>query len=82
MKTNSKTLIAEVVIRSKHPKKLPDFGIGKGVLSREEIVYKDVKNRGFKSPLFAMALAEHEDKMIQDVVEVRWIEKKQKGRTK
>lgn len=52
-----------------------DFGMGKGVIRRCEIVFKDTEGRGFDSPLFAMALVNQERDMIQDCVEVRWTEK-------
>ena len=36
-----KTFIGRVVIKSNHPEKVPDFGLGKGVLSFKIISCKD-----------------------------------------
>ena len=78
MKKNiqKKTFIARVVIKSKHPEKVPDFGLGKGVLSEQEVTFKDKMGRGFDSPLFAMSMVDFEKDMIDAIVEVKWEEKK------
>jgi hypothetical protein len=75
MKRPVKTLIAEVMVKSKNPKKLPDWGLGRGVLSMQEIDFKDDRGRGFDSPMFAAALLDKEAEMIRDAVRVRWTEK-------
>lgn len=75
-----KTFLAEVVIVSKSDK-VPDFGLGKGVLSQQEITFNDAFGRGFNNPTFAMALVEHEDRLIRSMVGVRWTEVK-KGKKK
>ncbi len=79
MKKEKKTFLAEVVIKSKSDK-VPDFGLGKGVLMSQEIVFTDENKRGFKSPLFAMAMVEHEDRLMKETVEVRWKEVKKKAK--
>jgi hypothetical protein len=76
IKIKKKTFIARVVIKAKHPEKVPDFGLGKGVLGEQEVAFKDVNGRGFDNPLFAMAMVDFEKKMIDDAVEVKWEEKK------
>lgn len=76
MKT--KTFIGRVVIKKtkKGGKPLPDFGLGKGVLQEQEITFKDERGRGFDSPMFSMALWEHAERMVGEVVEVQWTEVK------
>jgi hypothetical protein len=78
MKLKTKTFIGRVVIKKtkKGGKPLPDFGLGKGVLSEQEITFKDERGRGFDSPTFSMALWEHAERMVGDVVHVQWTEKK------
>ena len=76
--TKTKTLIAKVVIKSNNPDKLPDFGLGKGVLSIQEIQFKSLAGQKFDSPSFAHTLFETGSKLISDVVEVSWEEKKPK----
>ncbi len=73
-----KTMLAEIVVKSDHPDALPDWGLGKGVLYKAELSFKDVANRGFDHPMFALSLADEEDKMIHAHVEVRWTEVKKK----
>lgn len=74
VKKTKKTFIAKVVIKSRS-RKVPDFGLGKGVLGSQEITFTDQNGRGFDSPLFALARIEHEDRLRREVVEVQWIEK-------
>jgi len=76
-KLAKKTFIGRVVIRSKS-EKVPDFGLGKGVLLEQEITFKDGQSYGFKSPLFACSLIGQERRLINEVVEVKWEEKKVK----
>lgn len=79
IKTDSKTMIAQVVIKRHSDKgwsKVPDFGMGKGVLSEQEIKFNDDYRRGFDSPMFSAALLEYEDQLLRDTVEVIWKEKK------
>ena len=79
MKKAKKTMVAQVVIKQhKKNSKIPDFGQGKGVLLTQEIDFMDDRGRGFKSPMFAMALIEHEDRLLREIVEVKWTEKKKK----
>ena len=75
-KAKKRCFKAQVVIRSKSDK-VPDFGLGKGVLATQEIEFVD-DGRGFKSPMFAVVLMEHEDRLIKEAVEVRWKEVKGK----
>jgi hypothetical protein len=79
-KVKTKTFLAQVVIKSKNPDKLPDFGIGTGVLFEREIVYSDTKNLGWKNPLMVVAQMRAEEDMIKEVVEVKWTEIKPKGK--
>ena len=79
MAKKTKTMIAQVVIKSKSPK-VPDFGLGKGVLQEQEITCHDDRGHGFKGGMFSMCLLEHEDNLINDAVEVVWKEKKHEVR--
>lgn len=81
-KNEKKTFICRVVIKSKHPEKVPDFGLGKGVLSEQEVTFKDKMGRGFDNPLFAMSMVDFEKDMIDAAVEVKWEEKKPKRNKK
>ena len=72
MNKNKKIFIAKVIINGKNA---PDFGLGKGVLSEQEMAFTDDMDRGFNSPLFLMAKIEHEDKFLRDVCRVEWEEK-------
>lgn len=76
MKKDKRVFLAEVVIKSKS-KKLPDFGLGKGVLGSQEIV---VSEEQYHSPMFAMGIVNHEKEMIEQLVEVRWTEVKKKAK--
>jgi len=69
--SNKKIFIARVIINAKT---VPDFGMGKGVLSEQEIVFTDDMGHGFNSPLFIMAKTEHEDKLLKEVCRVEWKE--------
>ena len=76
-KKAKKTLVAQVVIRhTKKDSKVPDFGMGKGVLLEQEITFTDENGRGFESPLFTMGLIEQEKRLIGECIEVKWVEKK------
>lgn len=75
-----KEFVAEVVIKSHGKRPLPDFGLGKGVLTRAEVTFNDVRGRGFNSPLFAVQISETEKELTRDAVEVRWTEKKVRKR--
>jgi hypothetical protein len=77
-KGQKKTFIGRVVIKSKNPDKVPDFGIGRGVLTEQEITFRDKKGQGFDTPSFTRALIDEERQMIAAVVEVEWTEKKGK----
>jgi hypothetical protein len=70
-----KTFLVKVVIKSKHPEKVPDFGLGKGVLMQQEVSFKDEKKRGFDTPLFALSMVEFENNLIKETVECKWEEK-------
>ena len=79
-KENAKiTVIAEVVIKGN---KAPDFGMGKGVLAQQEIMFTDDKGRGFDSPLFQATLLEHRGRILDEVVTVRFTQKKRTNRPK
>ena len=75
---NKKTFIAKVVVVAKHPEKVPDFGLGKGVLRSQEMTFKDDRGIGFESPLFAAAMNRAEDDLIRQAVKVVWEEVKPK----
>jgi len=78
----AKIFVAKVeIIQHKTPDKRPDFGLGKGVLGQQEVKFTDDRGRGFGSPLFAMALMEHEDRLIKESVKVVWQEKGKRGKT-
>ena len=47
-----------------------NFGLGRGVLAEQEVVFSDLNHRGFNSPLFAARLAASEQEMIERNVEV------------
>ena len=70
-----KTFLVKVVIKSKHPEKVPDFGLGKGVLMQQEVSFKDERKRGFDSPLFELSKFEFENSLIKETVECQWEEK-------
>lgn len=74
-KIPKKTFIVKVIIKSKHPEKIPDFGLGKGVLMEQEVSFKDNNGRGFDSPLFAMSMVDFENNLIKETVECKWEEK-------
>lgn len=74
-KVERKEFVAEVVIRSHGKKPLPDFGLGKGVLARDEVVFTDERGRGFDSPMFEISMLETGRKLMEETVEVRWREK-------
>ena len=81
MTKKKKTFLLEIVIRSQSPK-VPDFGLGKGVLGRQEITFTDAMSRGWKSPLFGVALNDAEDKLIHELVGARWKELRGKRKGK
>lgn len=81
MRKAKKTYIAEVVIKSKSDK-VPDFGLGKGVLSTKEISFVDERSRGFDSPMFLVSKMRLEDDILREIVEVRWTEKIKKEKVK
>lgn len=76
MKKQSKTFIAKVIVKSSGKKPVPDWGLGKGVLSEQEVQFTDERGRGWNSPLFLMEQIELEKEILDQVVEVKWIEKK------
>jgi hypothetical protein len=82
MKIRKKTWIVDVVMQSKYPQGLPDWGLGKGVLKSVEISFKDNGGQGFDCPLFAVAMNKAEDALIHETVKVRWTEKKSRIRRK
>lgn len=68
-----KTFIAQVIIIGK---KVPDFGMGKGVLNEAEIEFTDNRGKGFKTPSLRAAFIEQEDALLRDTCKVVWKEKK------
>jgi hypothetical protein len=74
-KTRVKTMVAEVVL-----KKVPDFGMGEGILGRFEYVFK-LRGDNVSSDMYAAAITNEEQKLIRDAVEVRWTEKKPRRAT-
>lgn len=58
---------AEVVLKGKD---VPDFGLGKGVISSQLIDFSKVSSLATK----AAAMIGTEKKMVESVVEVRWKE--------
>ena len=81
MKKAKKTYIAEVVIKSKS-EKVPDFGLGKGVLSTKEISFVDEFNQGFDNNRFLVSKMRLEDDILREIVEVRWTEKVKKEKVR
>lgn len=79
MKKNKKTYIAKVIVNGK---KVPDFGMGKGVLSEQEIAFTDEGGHGFKNSIFAMALVEHGDRLLKEACRVEWKELRPKKKIK
>ena len=75
VKKHKKTFIVKVIINAK---KVPDFGMGKGVLGEQEITFNDEMGRGFDSPLFIMAKMQHEDRLLKELCRVEWKEKDKK----
>ena len=72
-KVNKKTYHASVILNGK---RMPDFGLGPGVLRRETVSFKDTGNYGFDSELFKAALAEYEARLLRQMVRVEWFEVK------
>ena len=72
---DKKKFLVTVRIRcnDKH-KKLPNFGLGAGILSRQEVTVGDPKGRGFDSALFAAYKLRLEPDFVSGVVEVIWKE--------
>ena len=68
-KPKTKTVTAEVVLKGK---KVPDFGLGKGVISKAEITFSDPNSRGFDSSLFQVSLMEQADSLRRGAVEIRF----------
>ena len=79
-KTRVKTMVADVVLKG-NPKKVPDFGMGKGILGRFEFVFKLRGDLNVSSAMCAAAITNEEQKLIRDAVEVRWTEKKPRRAT-
>jgi hypothetical protein len=71
------TYICKVVIRSddKNKDKVPDFGLGKGVLGTAEVTWTDSTGHGFNRPMFVAALKNKESELIEECVEVVWEKK-------
>jgi hypothetical protein len=80
VKKVKKTFLVDVIIKQHNKGEVPDFGLGKGVLMRQEITFCDDNGRGFDSPLFFAAMKNAEDKILEDTFEVKWTEKKKKQR--
>lgn len=70
------TFTAKVIIKGK---KVPDFGLGKGVLLQQDIVVTDSDGRGAQSPLLAAALLDQEERLLAEVVEVVFERKRVKN---
>ena len=74
-----KEFLIEVVIKDHGTgREIPDFGLGNGVLRRQQTIFTDIAGLGFDSPAFAAALSQHGTDLINEAVEVRWTEKKKK----
>lgn len=54
--------------------KVPNFGLGKGVLSETIFTFTDEKNWGWKHPSFLQQKMAVEDGLVKQVVECRWKE--------
>lgn len=80
-KKAKRTMKAQVVIRTTDPK-VPDFGLGKGVLGEQELNFTDELDQGFDSPEFAAALHYQEGDLMRQFVEVRWLQKTKSHKTK
>lgn len=59
-----------------------DFGLGKGVIAEETVVYRDDRGWGFKTAMFARRLIEDEYEMIKRYVKVEANQVKSKARGK
>jgi len=51
-------------------RKVPDWGLGRGVLSVTEVTFKDERGWGFRHPTFLMALHEQGEKFLHETVRV------------
>jgi len=84
MKINTKKFRADVVVKSHKDAinlSMPDFGLGKGVLSTCEVTVKG-KIMTKDKVLLASTMIETEKELINDAVEVKWTEIKRKKCTK
>jgi hypothetical protein len=61
---------------------VPDFGLGKGVLSTKEISFVDEFNQGFDNNRFLVCKMRLEDDILREIVKVRWTEKNKKVKVK
>ncbi len=74
-KGKKKTFVLTVIVKGR---KVPDFGMGKGVLGFQEIEFTDERGYGFNSALFAAARMEHEQRLSGEMLHFTWKEKKKK----
>lgn len=79
MKKNKRTYRAEIII-VKGRKKLPDFGLGPGVIGVCDYTFTDAMGLGFDSPLFAAQLELQGRELVKKVVKVRWTPVKHKSK--
>lgn len=68
-------MVAEVVLKG-NPDKMPDFGLGTGIILSKELEFTDKNSRGFDSPIFQASLIDLEDQLMKEAVEVRFVKKK------
>lgn len=59
-----------------------DFGLGPGVIVKDQIVFKDDHGRGFDNPMFEVRLLQEKEKFIWQHIEVKLEEAKPKRRKK
>jgi hypothetical protein len=67
-----KTYTIKIKLKGKN---VPDFGLGKGIISETEMSFTDEHNWGFDHPSFLQSKWAAEEKLIAETVECIWEEK-------
>lgn len=70
MKPKRRTFILKVILKGR---RVPDFGIGKGVLQIAEFSFIHRKSNG---PLFAAEMINYEQVMVRELIRFKWEEKR------
>jgi hypothetical protein len=63
------TIAVRIRKHSKSRKSLPDFGLGPGVLSRQDVGFTDKRGWGWDHPTFIMSLLQVQEELVQHAVE-------------